>query len=89
MLLVFLLSLALAGSPERISIDLQDADIHVVLRFLAETGHINIVVSDDVKGKVTVRLKDVSWEDALNAILAAKGLVAVRLNGAIVIQTTP
>lgn len=60
----------------RVSIDLQDADIHTVFRFLAEYGDINIVSSDDVKGKVTVRLTDVPWDEALAAVLQAKGLGA-------------
>lgn len=88
-MLIFLLSLVLAAAPETVSMDFQDADIHTVLRFLAETGHINIVVADDVKGSVTLRLKDVRWEDALTAILAAKGLTAVRLDGSIIVQGHP
>lgn len=60
----------------RINIDLQDADIHTVFRFLAEYGDVNIVASDDVKGKVTVRLVDVPWDEALAAVLQSKGLGA-------------
>ncbi len=60
----------------RVSIDLQDADIHTVFRFIAEYGDINIVSSDDVSGKVTVRLEDVPWDEALAAVLQAKGLGA-------------
>ena len=75
-MLSLLLALALAGDPQRISIDLQDADIHVVLKFLADYGGFNLVVDDSVQGKVTVRLKDVTWQDALAAVLASKGLGA-------------
>lgn len=60
----------------RVSIDLQDADIHTVFRFIAEYGDINIVSSDDVAGKVTVRLEDVPWDEALAAVLQSKGLGA-------------
>lgn len=67
----------------RMSIDLQEADIHTVFRFIAEFGGINIVTSDDVKGSVTVRLKDVPWDEALASILQAKGLGAQRMGGII------
>lgn len=62
----------------RMSVDLQDADIHTVFRFIADTAELNIVASDDVKGKVTVRLKDVPWDQALASILQSKGLGAQR-----------
>lgn len=62
----------------RMSIDLQEADIHTVFGFVAEFADINIIASDDVQGKVTVRLKDVPWDEALGAVLQAKGLGAQR-----------
>ncbi len=63
---------------QRMSIDLQDADIHAVFRFIANTAELNIVASDDVKGTVTVQLKDVPWDQALAAVLQSKGLAAQR-----------
>lgn len=63
----------------RVSMELQEADIHAVLRFLAEVGDVNLVAGDEVKGTVTMRLRDVAWEDALAAVLVSKGLVAVPL----------
>ncbi len=63
----------------RMSIDLQNADIHAVFRFIAEFADVNIVASDEVKGTVTVRLKDVPWDEALSAVLQAKGLAAQRM----------
>lgn len=62
----------------RMSIDLQDADIHTVFRFIADTAELNIIASDDVKGTVTVRLKDVPWDQALASVLQAKGMGAQR-----------
>lgn len=62
----------------RMSIDLQEADIHTVFRFIAEVAGINIVASDGVQGKVTVHLNDVPWDQALAAVLQAKGLGAQR-----------
>jgi type IV pilus assembly protein PilQ len=61
------------GGP-RISLDVQDADIKAVLRLLAEQGNVSIVSGDDVKGTVTLKMKDVSWEQALNTILTITGL---------------
>ncbi len=69
-------SSAAKATGRRMSIDLQEADIHTVFRFIADFGDINIITSDDVAGKVTVRLKDVPWDEALGAVLQAKGLGA-------------
>jgi type IV pilus assembly protein PilQ len=63
--------ITLAG--DKISIDVQSADIRSVLRSLAEYGSRNIIAGPEVKGDVTVRLKDVVWGDALDIILAANG----------------
>lgn len=59
---------------KRITLDLQDAEIRNVLRLLADVGGVNLVVSDDVKGKVTVKLKNVPWDQALDVVLQSKGL---------------
>jgi type IV pilus assembly protein PilQ len=67
----------------RMSIDLQGADIHAVFRFIADTADLNIVASDEVQGTVTVRLKDVPWDQALAAVLQAKGLAAQRFGNII------
>ncbi len=66
------------STGKRMSIDLQEADIHTVFRFIADFADINIITSDDVAGKVTVRLKDVPWDEALGSVLQAKGLGAQR-----------
>jgi type IV pilus assembly protein PilQ len=66
-------------SGRRMSLDLQSADIHAAFRFIAEFADVNIVASDEVKGTVTVRLKDVPWDEALASVLRAKGLAAQRM----------
>ncbi|MFN7144229.1 MAG: type IV pilus secretin PilQ [Myxococcota bacterium] len=71
-------STASRSTGKRMSIDLQEADIHTVFRFIADFADINIITSDDVEGKVTVRLKDVPWDEALGSVLQAKGLGAQR-----------
>jgi type IV pilus assembly protein PilQ len=62
----------------RIDLDLKDADIHNILRLLADVGHVNIVTADDVSGNVTIRMRNVPWDQALDVVLQAKGLGMVR-----------
>ncbi len=62
----------------RLSMDFVDADIRNVLRLIGEVSGLNIVAGDDVQGKVTVRLVDVPWDQALDVILKTRGLDKVR-----------
>jgi type IV pilus assembly protein PilQ len=62
----------------RIDLDLKDADIHNVLRLLADVGKVNIVTADDVSGNITIRMRNVPWDQALDVVLQAKGLGMVR-----------
>ncbi|MCC6932782.1 MAG: type IV pilus secretin PilQ [Deltaproteobacteria bacterium] len=57
-----------------ISLDLQDTDIDNALRIIAEVSNLNIIASDEVAGKVTLRLVDVPWDQALDVILKTNGL---------------
>lgn len=69
-----------------ISLDYKDADINSVLRSLAYSYGLNLVTGADVKGKVTINLKKVTLDDALNAILTASGYVHVRKGNIIYIS---
>ncbi len=62
-----------AVSTARISMDFKDADINNLLRIIAEVSGQNIVSGQDVQGKVTVRLVDVPWDQALDSILRING----------------
>ncbi|MBN2715342.1 MAG: type IV pilus secretin PilQ [Deltaproteobacteria bacterium] len=62
----------------RIDLDFKNADIHNILRLLADVGHVNIITSDDVSGSVTIRMRDVPWDQALDVILQTKGLGKVK-----------
>ena len=62
----------------KINIDIKDGDIHNILRLLAKEGNVNIVTSDEVDGTVTMHLKLVPWDQALDIILRTKGLDMVR-----------
>jgi len=66
-----------------ISVDFQEADIHAVLRFIAEVGGINIVTSDQVKGSVTLKAKNVPWDLLFDTILATKGLAKLSVGNII------
>ncbi|MDR2406294.1 MAG: type IV pilus secretin PilQ [Deltaproteobacteria bacterium] len=59
---------------ERISLDFQNADIHNILRLIGEVSGKNVVVSDAVSGKVTLKLRNVPWDQALDIVLASKNL---------------
>ncbi len=62
----------------RIDLDFKDAYIHEILRLLADVGHVNIVTADNVTGNVTIRMRNVPWDQALDVVLQAKGLGMVR-----------
>jgi len=62
----------------RIDLDLKDADIHNVLRLLADVGQVNVVTADNVQGSVTIRMRNVPWDQALDVVLQSKGLGMVR-----------
>ncbi len=61
-------------SGKKVSFEFKDIDIHNLLRVIAEVSKKNIVVADDVTGKITIRLRNVPWDEALDIILASKGL---------------
>ncbi len=63
---------------ELITLDFQNADILNVLRLIAEVSGLNIITDDNVKGKVSMRMVNVPWDQALDVILKSKGLGQVR-----------
>jgi len=67
-----------AFAGRRIDLDLKDADVHNVLRLLADVGQVNIVTADNVQGSVTIRMRNVPWDQALDVVLQSKGLGMVR-----------
>jgi type IV pilus assembly protein PilQ len=84
-------TLPVAGAREytgqRISLDFKDADIQNVLRILADVSGLNVITTDDVQGKITMRLLEVPWDQALDAILKARGLDMVRDGNIIRVST--
>jgi type IV pilus assembly protein PilQ len=61
-----------------LNLNLVNANIHNVFRLISAVSKLNIVSSDDVTGQVTVQLREVPWDQALVAVLQAKGLGAVQ-----------
>lgn len=66
-----------------LSLNFQDIEVRSVLQLLADFTDKNIVVSDTVKGNITLRLKSVPWDQALDIVLESKGL-AMRSNGNVI-----
>ena len=59
---------------EKLSLNFQNIEIRSLLQVIADFTNFNIITSDSVSGAVTLRLKDVPWDQALDIILQAKGL---------------
>jgi len=69
---------------QRLTLNFQDIETRAVLQLLAETSGRNIVVSDTVAGNVTLRLRNVPWDQALDIVMTTKGL-DMRENGNVII----
>jgi|FrelakmetLWP11LW_1041352.scaffolds.fasta_scaffold00518_8 type IV pilus assembly protein PilQ len=69
---------------ERLSLNFQNVEVRALLQVIADFTDLNIITSDSVGGSITLRLKDVPWDQALDIILQSKGL-DMRKNGNVVI----
>ena len=72
---------------QRISLDFKDAEIQNVLRVLADVSGLNIIATDDVKGKVTLHLNDVPWDQALDLVLRSNRLEKTQEGNVVRIST--
>jgi len=68
---------------ERLSLNFQNVEVRAVLQVIADFTGLNIITSDTVSGNLTLRLKDVPWDQALDIVLQAKGL-DMRKNGSVI-----
>ncbi|WP_240776088.1 type IV pilus secretin PilQ [Nitrincola schmidtii] len=59
---------------ERIDLNFQNVEVRAVLQIIAEVAEMNLVVSDNVRGATTLRLKNVPWDQALDILLKSEGL---------------
>ncbi len=73
---------------DHLSLDFQDADIRDVLELISREGGLNILPSNNVKGKVSASLHDVDLQTALGAILKSTGYVTRRHGNMIYVGTT-
>jgi type IV pilus assembly protein PilQ len=73
----------LGYAGEKLSLNFQNVEVRTVLQVIADFTNLNIITSDTVSGTLTLRLKDVPWDQALDIILNAKGLDK-RKNGNVV-----
>jgi type IV pilus assembly protein PilQ len=70
-------------SGDKLSLNFQNIDVRAALQVIADFTNLNFVTSDSVKGNLTLRLKDVPWDQALDIIATAKNL-AIRKSGNVV-----
>lgn len=63
-----------AYAGEKLSLNFQDIEVRSVLQLIADFTSMNLVASDSVNGKITLRLQNVPWDQALDLILKTKGL---------------
>ena len=70
-------------SGEKLSLNFQNIEVRSVLQVIADFTNLNIITSDTVSGNLTLRLKDVPWDQALDIILQTRGL-DMRKNGNVI-----
>jgi len=76
-------------SGEKLSLNFQNIDVRAALQVLADFTGLNFVVSDTVRGSLTLRLKDVPWDQALDLICDAKNLAVRRKGNVLTVAPAP
>ncbi len=76
-------------SGEKLSLNFQNIDVRSALQVLADFTGLNFVVSDTVKGSLTLRLKDVPWDQALDLIVTSKDLAVRRKGNVLTVAPAP
>lgn len=75
-------------SGERLSLNFQDIEVRAVLQLLADFTGLNLVASDSVSGSLTLRLKNVPWDQALDIVLKSRGLAMRKVGNVIMVAPT-
>ncbi|MGB5591204.1 MAG: type IV pilus secretin PilQ family protein, partial [Gammaproteobacteria bacterium] len=70
---------------QRLTLNFQDIETRAVLQLLSEVSGLNMVVSDSVTGNVTLRLRDVPWDQALDIVLATRGLDMRQIDNVVIV----
>jgi type IV pilus assembly protein PilQ len=73
---------------EKLSLNFQNIEVRAVLQLLADFTGMNLVTSDSVRGNITLRLKNVPWDQALDIILKARGLGMRQMGNVVMIAPT-
>ncbi len=73
---------------EKLSLNFQDIEVRSVLQLLADFTGLNLVTSDTVSGRITLRLKNVPWDQALDIILKSKGLSKRQTDNVVMVAPT-
>lgn len=73
---------------QKLSLNFQDIDVRSVLQLIADFTNLNLVASDTVGGRITIRLQNVPWDQALDIILKTKGLDKRRTGNVIMVAPT-
>ena len=68
---------------EKLSLNFQNVEVRSLLQVIAEVSGFNVIASDTVNGSITLRLKDIPWDQALEIIMQSKGL-DMRKNGSVI-----
>jgi len=74
------------ASGKRIDLDVVAVALPNLCRLIGELAGVNIVVGDEVTGTVTVKMKNVPWDEALDAILLSKGYRAERVGSVVIVR---
>jgi type IV pilus assembly protein PilQ len=74
---------------QRLTLNFQDIETRAVLQLLAEVSGLNMVVSDTVTGNLTLRLRNVPWDQALDIVLATRGLDMRQVDNVILVAPAP
>jgi len=85
-LLSFLISAVGLASPKTYSFNFMDEDIRVVLHTLAKISDVDMVIDDSIKGNVTMKLNNVTFDTALDLITAGKGLSYRKIDNSVIIE---
>jgi type IV pilus assembly protein PilQ len=72
-----------AYTGQKVTFDFKDIDIRNALKLIAEMSDLNIIMTDDVEGTLTMRLIDVPWDQALDLILRARGLGSEKIGNVV------
>lgn len=73
--------------PGRVDLDVKDADVRTVLSLFADVANVNLVIAEDVKGKVTLKLRSVEWQEAMAVVLKTHQLGVERSGDILTVDT--